>query len=84
MFNGALIERDPSTGATCLSMRDDVKDNKHVIPLSLERRRHQGDAAMAEMKKLHRSMAVMLGFLGQGVLPTAMFVSSVLLQRQPR
>jgi hypothetical protein len=37
MFNGALIERDASTGAICLSMRDYVKEKVHVIPLSPER-----------------------------------------------
>jgi hypothetical protein len=84
MFNGALIERDPSTGAICMSMRDYVKEKVHVIPLAPERRRQQADAATAEEKKLHRSMAGVLGFLGQGVLPMATFVSSVFLQRQPR
>jgi Reverse transcriptase (RNA-dependent DNA polymerase) len=84
MFNGALIERDPSTGAICMSMRDYVKEKVHVIPLAPERRRQQADAATAEEKKLHRSMAGVLGFLGKGVLPMATFVSSVFLQRQPR
>jgi hypothetical protein len=84
MFNGALIERDPSTGAICISMRDYVKEKVHVIPLAPERRRQQADAATADEKKLHRSMAGVLGFLGQGVLPMATFVSSVFWQRQPR
>jgi Reverse transcriptase (RNA-dependent DNA polymerase) len=74
MFNGVLIERDPSTGAICMSMRDYVKEKVHVIPLAPERRRQQADAATAEEKKLHRSMAGVLGFLGQGVLPMATFV----------
>jgi hypothetical protein len=74
MFNGALIERDPSTGAICMSMRGYVKEKVYVIPLAPERRRQQADAATAEEKKLHRSMAGVLGFLGQGVLPMATFV----------
>jgi hypothetical protein len=52
--------------------------------LAPERRRQQADAATAEEKKLHSSMAGVLGFLGQGVLPMATFVSSVFSQRQPR
>jgi hypothetical protein len=56
----------------------------HFIPLSPERRRQEADAATAEEKKLQRSMAVVLGSLGQVVLAMATFLSSVFLQRQPR
>jgi hypothetical protein len=84
MFNGALIERDPSTGAISMSTRDYVKEKVHVIPLTPERRRQQADATTAEEKKLHHSMAGVLGFLGQGVLPMVTFMSSVFLQKQPR
>jgi Reverse transcriptase (RNA-dependent DNA polymerase) len=64
MFNGTLIERDASTGAICPLMTDYFKEKMHVIPLAPERRRQQSDAATAEEKKLHRSMAGVLGLLG--------------------
>jgi hypothetical protein len=83
-FHGALIERDLSTGAIFMSMRDYVKEEVHVIPLAPARRRQQADAATAEEKKMHRIMAGVVGFLGQGVLPMTTFVSSFFLQGQPR
>jgi hypothetical protein len=65
ILNGELIERDPSKGAICLPMGDYVKEKVHVIPLSPERQWQQADAAAAEEKKLHRSMAGVLGFWGK-------------------
>jgi hypothetical protein len=73
MFNGAPIERDPSTGAICMSMRTTSKRKCILSHWRRRRRGQQADAATAEEKKLHRSMAGVLGFLGKGVLPMATF-----------